>query len=136
MFKKILLYLFIIGILLAAGVYYYVFVYAVNNKRQVSDQVAIIITADSLTAHFTNNETLANTTYLNKVLQVSGVVLETGVNQDGKPTVVLGTEGAMSNVFITFKNKETVKKGDLVSVKGFCNGFLSDVVLVDGILLK
>ncbi len=136
MFKKIILSLFIIGILLAVGIYYYVFVYAVHNKRQVSDQVAILITADSLTANFTSNETLANATYLNKVIQVSGVVIETGVNQEGKTTVTLGTEGAFSNVFVTFKNKETLKKGDVVVVKGFCNGFLSDVVLVDGIVVK
>ena len=136
MFKKIILSLFIIGILLAVGIYYYVFVYAVHNKRQVSDQVAILITADSLTANFTSNETLANATYLNKVIQVSGVVIETGVNQEGKTTVTLGTEGAFSNVFVTFKNKETLKKGDVVVVKGFCNGFFSDVVLVDGIVVK
>ena len=136
MFKKIILSLFIIGILLAVGIYYYVFVYAVHNKRQVSDQVAILITADSLTANFTSNETLANATYLNKVIQVSGVVIETGVNQEGKTTVTLGTEGAFSNVFVTFKNKELLKKGDIIIVKGFCNGFLSDVVLVDGIVVK
>ena len=136
MFKKIIFSLFIIGIVLAAGVYYYVFVYAVNNKRQASDQVAIVIAADSLTAHFTNNESLANTKYLNKVLQVSGVILETGVNQEEKSTVTLGTEGAFSNVFVTFKNKELLKKGDIIIVKGFCNGFLSDVVLVDGIVVK
>jgi hypothetical protein len=124
---------------LAAGaVYYYVFVYSVQNHRNINDEQAISIIADSLAQQFTNDEAVANTIYLNKVIDVKGVVIETASNQLGIPTLTIGNVNNMSNVFITLSErpKLPIKLNDTLRVKGICSGFLSDVVINDATIIE
>lgn len=135
MYKKLLLPFFIIALCSAGAVYYYVFIYSATHHRQAKDEVGISITADSLSSKFSNNEKESNTTYLNKVLQVTGVIIATSTNQDGKTTLTVGSENSMTNVFVTLTNKQALQLGDHITIKGICNGLLSDVVVVDAVIL-
>ena len=138
MFKKITI-LFLITALIAAGaVYYYVFIYSVQNHRNINDEDAITVIADSLAQDFINDEVIANTKYLNKVLAVKGVVIDTASNQQGQLTLTIGNVSNMSNVFVTLIKRPlaVIKLNDSIHVKGVCSGFLSDVVISDATIVE
>ena len=138
MLKKVILPLLIIALVAAGAVYYYVFVYSVQNHRNINDEDAITVVADSLAQHFTNDEVIANAKYLNKVLEIKGVVIDTASNQQGKATVTIGNVSSMANVFVTLGERPVVaiKLNDTIRVKGICSGFLSDVVINDATIVE
>jgi len=135
MVKKLLIIGVIFAMLFAAAGYYYVFIYSVKHHRDVNNESAISITATDLTKAFLDNEQAANQKYLNQAIQVTGAVLDITYDQSHQKTVLIGSETEISNVFITLKDTSvSFKIGDTILVKAICNGFLSDIVLVDGVV--
>ena len=137
MVKKLLIIGVILAMLIATTGYYYVFVYSVKNHRDVNNEAAISISATALTKAFVENEQTANQKYLNQAIEVKGAVLNIAYDQSLQKTVLMGSEMELSNVFITLKDTtKGIKIGDTINVKAICNGFLSDVVLVDGVVQR
>ena len=136
--SKILLGTLLLIGLLAAGAYYYVFIFSRNNHREVQNEQSIHIGAEMLASQFSANETKANTRYLDKALAVKGIVLETGVNNEGKTTLLLqGDTTSLTHVFCTLTSQiPTPAHLSEVTVKGICTGLLSDVIMVDALLLE
>lgn len=133
--KKIILTLFLIGLVSAVGVWYYVFVYSKNNHRNVASENGIIITANQLVADYTANEDSANKKYLNKAIEVTGEV--SNVQQDSLINVTLKSADAFTNVYLTLvANQPRPDSGKVVTIKGICTGKLSDVVLNEAIIIK
>ncbi|MDP3394468.1 hypothetical protein [Sediminibacterium sp.] len=130
-------WIIIIGsiLLIVAAILYYVFIYAAQYKRNVNDEKAIAITAVELVSAYNNNESEANTKYLNKALLVEGIVKEVGQNQEGNTTITIDGANDFSSVFCTLKevikNVEVNKK---INIKGVCIGFTSDVVITDAFI--
>jgi tRNA_anti-like len=87
------------------------------------------LNAKELAAEYERDEAGANKKYLGNALQVSGTVSEVSVNQQNRPVIVLsGTD--MSGVQCSLlKEAAGIKKGDAVTIKGFCSGYLTDVVI-------
>jgi hypothetical protein len=121
---------------IAFGVYYYVFVYSSQHRRQVQSETGIVITSDSLVAKYQVDEKLANSLYLNKAVVVTGVILSIDKNQEGKTTLVIGRSDSFSNVSVTMISTApiTQKVGESITIKGLCTGALSDVVITDGVV--
>lgn len=137
MIKKIILIGFVVASLLAATGYYYVFIYSVEHRRDVQDEIAIAITATALSNAFSTNEKIANAQFLNKAIEVRGAVLSVDYDQTHQKTVLIGSGMDLANVFITLKDSsKAFKIGDTILVKAICNGFLSDVVLTEGVLQR
>lgn len=131
--KKIL---FAILALFICGVIYGVYVW---NKphRDVTTEKGIEITAAAIFDSFSNNETRANELYLNKTIQVTGVVSEIKKNQDGMAVVYLKSNDPVFGVNCTFKEDPgPVENGTTITFKGICTGFLSDVIINQGIIVK
>lgn len=131
---KILSLLVLAGILIGGFVGYKMY----NKKhRDVGDSNAQKIEAKQLVSEYETNEAEANKKYLDKILNVSGKVIEVGKNQDGNHVVTLsGSE--MGGVICTVEDKaaSAPAAGDLVNVKGICTGYLTDVVLARAVLEK
>ena len=121
---------------IAFGVYYYVFVYSSQHRRQVQSETGIVITSDSLVAKYQVDEKLANSLYLNKAVVVTGNLLSIDKNQEGKTTLVIGRSDSFSNVSVTLTNNAPIsqKVGTPITIKGLCTGALSDVVITDGVV--
>ena len=121
---------------IAFGVYYYVFVYSSQHRRQVQSEIGIVITSDSLVAKYQADEKLANSLYLNKAVVVTGNLLSIDKNQEGKTTLVIGRSDSFSNVSITMSSNLPIaqKVGESITIKGLCTGALSDVVITDGVV--
>ncbi|MBX7126168.1 MAG: OB-fold putative lipoprotein [Cyclobacteriaceae bacterium] len=128
--KKILISIFVIGLLLAVGVYWYV-----NNKphRSVAAEEAIEVAAPALFEKFQQDEAAANQLYLNKTLLVKGKIASQIAGPDGNTVIVLETSDSLFGINCTLDKASTSNVGDSVSVRGICTGYLSDVIIIHGI---
>jgi putative nucleic acid binding protein len=124
-------------VIILAGVILYLY-----NKpsRNVAGETGIPVTAKELYQKFTSNESQANQTYLNKVVEVKGQVLEVKNTQHAGKVVVLSTGDPLFGVACSLDNAQTQEKdftpGQQIVVKGVCTGYLSDVVLTHGYLMN
>jgi hypothetical protein len=134
--KKIIISALVIILLAASGGYYYVFVYSKNKKFDMENASSIAIDATTLVKSFQVNEANANKLYLDKVLLIKGTVGSTAVTQAGENTITLSSEDPFSSVLATLDSTESKSKkiGDTLLIKGFCKGFLSDVVITNAII--
>jgi putative nucleic acid binding protein len=126
----------IIVIMILSG---FAYAYYVWNKpaRDVSKEEGIKITAVAIFDSFENNEQAANVSFLNKAIEVTGDVTNVKTNQAGNTVVYLKSDDPVFGVNCTFKqNPGKIEKGDSVTFKGICTGYLSDVVLNEGVLIK
>ena len=132
--RKIMILAVAVMIAIAAGTGYYLY-----NKPvpSVADLTAKAVSATDLFKDFSTNEQMANQSFLNKAVQVSGKVLEVSHNQNQQVQVILDAGDPMFGIACTLDDANArVKRGDLVTIKGICTGFLNDVVLTRSLLLN
>lgn len=121
--------------LVLAAILLYVFFF--KPHRSVENEDAVRVTALQLFHDFETNEAQANKNYLDKAVEVVGVISETTMDMERKQVLVLSTDNIMFGVRCTLREADgTWQTGDSVTVKGICKGFLSDVVVTDGIVKK
>ncbi len=102
--------------------------YMVWNKphSSVRDADAVGTDAISLYMSFTSDSAKAKSTFLNKVVRVSGVVQEVSVNQQQQQIILLKTSVSGASVNCTMEqNSSAIKQGDTVVLKGICSGYMS-----------
>lgn len=129
--KKTLIILVFIA-LAATGLFYYLM-----NKphKDINNETTINITAVQLFNEFTTNESAANSKYLNKAIEVNGIISIVDENQDNEPYIVLQTEDEMYGIMCTLRHKNINRiVGDNVIIKGYCSGYIGDVKLTDCVL--
>jgi hypothetical protein len=132
--KKSLVIIFLLFIL--AGFW---IAYRMYNKphRDPTAESSIQITAVDLFRSYETNEVEANGRYLDKVLEVSGKVIEITNNQENFPVIILETDNPMFAVRCTMEKADaSANVGDTVKIKGICTGYLSDVIIVKGTLVE
>jgi hypothetical protein len=108
--------------------------YIFNKPHRSLDKAETIrINADSLLSAYIRDEKSANTMFLDKALKVNGEIAELNTNQAGQMVILLKTMDPMSGVVCTLRDKpkETLHVGQQVVLKGFCSGYITDVVLRD-----
>lgn len=139
--KKYLKYAAIVLVaVMAAGAlgFYYV------NKPKGSiarKQPDLIMSPQKLLADFISDEDAANAKYLDKIIEVSGKITSISQNNGNKITLLMDTGDPMSNVTCELNPVETdktsgIEEGSIVELKGICTGMLTDVILVDCIILN
>lgn len=134
--KKLIL---IGGILIAiGGIAFGTYEYYRPTDSTANIKEDIAISAGDLFTAFEEDETNANTAYTDKVVAVTGVVIDVK-QSDEAPTVILETTSAMGGILCTMYPSEnsklaSLKQGDSVTIKGKCTGFLMDVVLKECVI--
>ncbi len=125
---------FIILIVIACAVYG---LYVWNKpQRDVRKEKGIKMTATAIFDSFTSNENNANASFLNKAIQVTGVVSEVKKNQAGQTVLILLSNDPVFGVNCTFKEDPgQINKGSTIMFKGICTGYLSDVIINEGVLI-
>lgn len=123
---------YIIVLFIAAGIFGYL-QYNKPHRDVAAEKSDFTMTVNELFDAFDTDETKANGMYLDKVITVSGKIINLDTNQDGKDVVTLEAENAMlGGVSCTLKeNDESLKIDENATLKCRCTGFLSDVILVD-----
>lgn len=133
--KIILIIILVLG-MIGGGTALYLF-----NKphRTAEDEKPFAtVTANDLFNEFSTNESVAFEKYRDKVIQVNGVVEEIKTDASGNTDIVLTTEDILGKVICTLKtgaNADGINAGMTVDLKGICNGYLSDVLLNQGVLV-
>jgi hypothetical protein len=135
--KKIILSIIAVLILGVGAVYYYVFIYSKNNHRDIQSEKSLVISSEMLVKEYEASDSIANTKFLNKALEIKGCLAEKGTNTIGQITLIMGDQDPFAKrVFITLNSKTpiTQKVGDTIIVKGKCTGNLSDVVVTEAVI--
>jgi hypothetical protein len=139
---KIILILFALGLLAGAvGVYY---VFNKPERNIAKEEAALATSAEKLYQLFSNDEAAAYEEYGNKVLEVTGEIVEKN-NSGSTLNVVLddsmeGVSCSFDSLYIA-NNPEKVElltEGNFVKIKGKCDGFdmILGVVLTKCIILS
>jgi uncharacterized protein YpmB len=129
--------LIVVGLLAAigGGTAYYMW-----NKPapKAENAKAIVFQADDLCKEYGKDEKAADAKYLNKVIEVTGVVGDIEKNQDGGVLVVLQTSDPATGVQCAMREKTVaVEKGKAVTIRGFCSGNgITGISLADCIISK
>lgn len=102
------------------------------SKSVQKNEAEFMFGASALVNEFMTDEQMANSLYLDKVIQVNGII--DNIADDGSVVVVSIKElNGVSGVLCSFdKNMllgKELKTGDEITVKGICTGYLLDVVL-------
>lgn len=139
--KKVILSILVIGVLVAVGVWYYVFVY--KAKPRDMSKPGIEVTAVQLVNDFKKDEAAAYKKYTDeknseKLVQVTGEVASTGISPDSAITVSLKSDDLMTDVFCTLRKEEKTAPavGSSCTIKGICTGMLSSVTIDMGAIIK
>ena len=128
--KKVLITLILFGFIGAAGG-----IYLFNKPLESIESMKSIYTikASELLAAFEEDESIANSKFLDKVIEVEGKV-EKVENTEGKTTIYLNADNPMSSIIFQLeKSSSKIKPGEIATFKGICTGSLMDVVMVRGV---
>jgi hypothetical protein len=133
----------ILAVLLIGGAVGGFVAYKMWNKpfADVSEMEGVKVNADVLYKAFESNEQQANATYVGKVVEVSGTVGEIEKTDSIARVMLTFPDAMMGAVRVTLDTRhltdaDAVKSGDNATFKGFCNGYLMDVEVKDGVLVK
>ncbi|OMP79707.1 hypothetical protein [[Flexibacter] sp. ATCC 35208] len=134
--KKTILFVAVFLCLMAGGSGYYLY----NKPRTTAAEAHTddSVTARELYGTYAKDEKTAGKLYENKVLEVTGIVMN--VEQNGKEVSVLLSAGETNpggvNCSLADNSDQLPKNGETIRVKGRCTGFLMDVSLVDATILS
>ncbi|MCC6583724.1 MAG: hypothetical protein IT271_08485 [Chitinophagales bacterium] len=122
---KVIVYLIIAVLLLGAGYAAYVYFKPV---KVIADQKADVQLSDKeLLKYFTENQQAANIKYENKILELSGTVKKTEVN-DSVCTVIFDEGGdfiIIANCALDAqKDVQQLKQGAQITIKGIYSGYI------------
>ena len=136
--KKIIQFLLISSLIGILSVWFFVFKLPTTDwYRNFTTKKAGSITATELVKAYQTNETLSDSLYNGKIIEVSGVVKESNKTEDGKTTIILQSADSAASVTIDLKGtNKPLAIGVQATVKGMCTGFLSDVTLNEGEIIK
>lgn len=95
---------------------------------------AIIITAAQLYEEYDANQEAANAKYRDKIIKVTGIVNEIGINRVDTPYVVLTSGDELFGVQCMFSTKDEpelaqLSAGQSLTIQGICQGYGLDVIL-------
>lgn len=135
-FKYILVFLGVLVVMLF-------FILKQMNKEHIDVKKTapnMIIAVDEILSDYQNDEEKANSRFTDKVIQLKGVISKIST-QDSNVTITLMSTNFDASVICSFQSEESLnvlkyKKGDEISLKGICTGYLLDVVLVNCVILK
>lgn len=106
---------------------------SVNTHNSISDDK---LSADELISMFTHDEKFANNTYVEKTIEVKGVVKNIS-SMNNRQTILLQSEQFKKNFVLCDmmpfgeNQVEKISVGDTIILKGVCKGFLLDVIMLN-----
>ena len=108
------------------------------NINEVNTEVSI--SSEKLLTTFNTNEISANSEYVEKVITVNGNIKKITYLND-RYTILLQGENDLSHVMCDMSLSEIdqirkLKKGESITIKGICKGYLMDVIMLNCILVN
>jgi hypothetical protein len=124
--------LFIVTFIALSGILAALYLYNLKATDMSKAKPDFIISAPALLKAFEDDETAASAKYIEKVLEVTGIIasVKSGENNILSVSLVAGSD--MSSVICTFPaiaDHSKFRTGDEITLRGECSGFLMDVLL-------
>lgn len=129
--KKYIIYLVLFGV---AGTGFGFYMYNKPHQNMASAKADLQISANDLFTDFEADEAVANSKFLDKIIDISGTVRS--VSKEGETiSVTLDSGDDMAGIICQLDNltqhkRTTFEPGENVRFKGICSGMLMDVVLI------
>jgi len=132
MIKKILIAILFLAVMGGYAIYY------LWNKphKRVENMDAININGETLSKEYNENEKVADSMYLNKAIEISGIVGQIDKNLDGGTMIILQSADSLTGIQCSMREKAiSVNKGLKVVIRGLCSGNgITGVSLTDCVL--
>lgn len=135
--RKIILFVILLTGL--AGIIAGIRFYNLRNKNLLKEKPDFTITAEELRKEFESDEIASTSKFVNKIVEVTGVVSSIDKGENNALNVTLTTGSSLSSIICTFSgNTDTLglKAGQAVTLRGECSGFLMDVLLNNCVLIS
>ena len=121
----------VIGLSLLGGYLYLRYMPEKSMSKQAPD---FSMTATKLAEEFETDPTAANSKFIDRVIEVTGVISEISTDQNNSIVFILRENETATGVLCTVSEKsakktERYKVGETVALKGICTGMLFEVVL-------
>ncbi len=98
-----------------------------------------VITAVELQQAFENDETLASAKYVNRIIEVNGLIESISIGEENALSVTLQTNSDLSSIICTIPgaaSNANLSTGNPIIVRGECSGYLMDVLLNNCVIIK
>ncbi len=133
--------IYVTALLIAVASFYAWHLYNKPVESMEQLETDFVLNAAQLQSAYEQNEVTADKHYLSKVIEVSGVVQGVEKDAKGNVSILLETNNPISAVSCAMDakipvNTNSLKVGSTINVKGFCSGYLNDVVMVRCIILN
>ncbi len=138
MYKKIIIIVLLcFGVAGTVGAY----LYFKPARSYRNSKPELTVAAREIIHDYATGEMTANQKYLNKVVEVHGIVNDISEDDLGVANINLSFDNEMAMVSCSMDTTvkadfSEIKKGDFVRIKGLCTGMLMDVVLVKAVMVK
>jgi len=131
----------VITILVALALIGYIIVLKWPQASVKSKTTDVKIAAEIIYDAFSADEKAAETKYLGKVVQVTGIIDEIYVDETGAPVVILRSTAGDPVGVVTLEPSETskigaYKEGQEIVLKTQCSGMLMEVTFNKGIIIQ
>jgi polyisoprenoid-binding protein YceI len=129
----------IIGILLLiAGLVGFLVIQMMYKKaeRNVATEQAVIIDATQFATLYKDAADSANKLYLNKTIQLTGIVSSVSNNQENQTDIIITVQDSLPPISCTIDGMyKSINVPDTITIKGICSGILSNINLKNCIVL-
>ena len=124
--------LFVIFFIALTGILAALYFYNLQHKNLQKVKPDFVITATDLLKAFEDDENAATRQYLEKVVEVSGIIQSVKSGENNTLSLSLKTDSDLSSVICTFQGNPDPSEfsiGEQITLRGECSGFLMDVLL-------
>lgn len=130
--------LILVALLLAGFLVFFVWFNRSPDQNSIVRQTDIRITSAELIDSFRNNEIAANTAFVEKTIEVEGVVKDITFFNERYTVLLQGGDG-LSCIMCDMQEDQIeelnlIKRGDKIVLKGICKGYLMDAILLNCII--
>jgi hypothetical protein len=124
--------LFIVTFIALSGILAALYMYNLKHTDMAKAKPDFVVTASVLQKAFEDDEASASTRYINKIIEVTGIIASVKPAENNILSISLVTGSAISSVICTFPAIDDHSKfiaGHKITLRGECSGFLMDVLL-------
>lgn len=124
--------LFIVFFIALSGILGGLYMYNMKHKDMAKAKPDFVISSTILQKEFEDDETLASAKFINKIIEVTGIISSVNPTENNGISVTLKTGSDFSSVICTFtvvKDTAMLNQGKEITIRGECSGFLMDVLL-------
>jgi len=140
--KKILLKILAVVLIVIIGTALLAFREFYRKPKDLTNlKPKFTVSAIDFIKEFGTDDKKADAKYLDKVIEVNGVVKEMKKDENGYYTIVLGDTSAMSSVICSMDSLhndglQNIARGNNLSIKGVCTGYNAEEFLGSDVILN